>query len=208
MFRTSSMGSILLILLVTLTPAHAFDPTELFSWGKEHTWNLPSDLSDTNTKIEFEVDTSLHLVSGVAPGIRGKVWLEDDSFQSIKAEIKIPVQQMSTGNESRDRKMHKVMKAARFPEVIFTVSQVKNLCDPKSLDGGSQCRAELAAQIQIAGIDKALLVPVVVRKAAGNYQVSGTTTLKWRDFGIEDPSTFLAKLKETVSISFSCKLSS
>ena len=187
--------------------ALAFDPSKLWSFGENGPWNILLELSDANVNLYYEVDTSLHLVSGVAHGIHGKVWLENKDPLSVRALIQFPVAQMSSGNDSRDRKMYKVMRASQYPEVSLIVEKATDLCLPESLHEGQSCPALLSAAIQIAAISKKIDLPIVVKKIGQDYLVSGTTNIKWRDYQIEDPSTFLAKLKEDVKISFSCKLS-
>ena len=95
-----------------------------FFKAKPGPWNLPVSISDDNTTINFQLDTSLHLVKGLASGVSGKIWLEnEDQPNSIRAEIRIPVAGFQTGNSNRDEKIKKVMSFLKFPDVIFTVTE-------------------------------------------------------------------------------------
>jgi hypothetical protein len=69
-------------------------------------WNLPQDLRDENTKVEFLVDSTWHVVNGSTAGIRGRAWLQTPSdYRSIRAELRFPVGGFNTGNERRDRRL-------------------------------------------------------------------------------------------------------
>jgi len=83
-------------------------------------WNLPQQLSDTNTTVTFEVDSTWHLVEGKTAGIHGRVWLENQAdTNSINIEVSLPVARFDTDRESRDEKLRTVMYAQRYPEVSF-----------------------------------------------------------------------------------------
>ena len=198
-------SSYLLLLVFIPLECSALELTNFFGNKNTH-WNLPIELNDSNTNVKFEVDSTLHLISGISKHISGKAWLKDDKKpSSIKAEISFPIKFFNTGNESRDSKMRKVMNAARYPNVKFSIQSTSDICLPSSLEN-KRCEAKLIGNLSIRGISKQISIPILIKKSLKGYDVHGKTSFKWADFGIEDPSTFLAKLYEDVTVSFKCTL--
>lgn len=162
---------------------------------------MPVDLNDSNTKIRFEVETSIFGVHGSAHNISGKIWLSDEkNYASILAEISIPIKDLNTGNESRDKKIREIMHEDKYPNIIFKARQLSRLCNPAELK--APCHAELKGLLSLANTTKELTIPVTIIKKDSNYSIQGNVQFNWMDFGIEDPSTFLSKVDHQVKISF------
>lgn len=173
----------------------------------QNTWNLPRDFNDTNTSIKFEVDSTWHLVKGATKGIHGSAWLQDPSdYASIRAELILPIGSFDTGSSSRDERMREVMHADLYPEVRLVISNTIGVCDPSALNVGASCSATLEGILNINNTRRQLRIPAQVRHDVEGYAVSGKIAFNWADFGIEDPSIFIAKLDPTVSVDFTVNL--
>ena len=173
-------------------------------------WNLPQQLSGSNLKVRFEVDSTWHLVKGEVKNVDGKLWLEDPSnFQSIKGSFRAPISSFDTNSESRDEKMRKVMHEQQHPFVDFVIVSFDGVkCDPKTLSNETPCEAAIEGDLTINAITKNVLLKTFVTKKNDAYEVSATTTIKWNEFEIEDPSILVAKLYEDVNIQIDLLLSS
>lgn len=170
-------------------------------------WNLPAVLNDSNTTIGFEVDSTWHLVEGTTTGIAGRGWLENpNDYTSVHLEVTLPVAAFQTGNGARDERMREVMQAAEYPSVTFKATRIGNQCDPKVLVEGQPCAFLLAGNVTIHGITRELQIPSSVTGSHGDYSVSGETSFRWADFGIEDPSILIATLDPVVKIRFRIQL--
>lgn len=170
-------------------------------------WNLPIEISDSNTTISFNVDSTWHMVKGTTKNIKGQAWLGDKKdFRSIKGEVTLKVADFDTDSRSRDKRMREVMHADDYPDVRFIIKSVDKICDPQSLEIGQSCETILNGKLTIGNTAQELLIPAQTARNLSGYTVSGEAKLRWADYGVEDPSIFIAKLKPDVTITFSVKL--
>lgn len=171
-------------------------------------WNLPSPLSDSNVNIRFEVDSTWHLIKGKTKNVQGKAWLSDPKdFKSINIDISIPVNSFDTNDESRDEEMREIMHSEKFPLVQFQMHSPVDIYNPKEVAASQEplsfpCQGNLS----ISGVTKLVPLIATISKAENDYIISGSTTIKWSDFSIEDPSILIAKLHPDVLINFSLSL--
>lgn len=172
-------------------------------WG----WELPQQLSDTNTTVTFEVDSTWHLIKGVTSQIDGRVWLADSKDPlSIRAQVRFPVVDFATGNDSRDERMREVMDSERAPYVTLDLDSFQPTCAPEVYAAQTPCSVRLDARLSIRGHQKPLALTATLTQASGKSSLVGDTRLSWADFGVEDPSILIARLDPEVAISFSVRL--
>ena len=170
-------------------------------------WNLPSAVSDSNVKVDFEVDTTWHTVHGSTKGISGMVWLADvNDYRSIRAEIHIPVDKFNTSNGSRDRELRKIMDSSIVPEVTFNATGTLSICNPRDLDDGKTCSGLLNGNLKIRYITREIRLPVKLLKDIDGYHISGEIPFSWKAFEVEDPSILVARVSDTVRVKFDCIL--
>lgn len=170
-------------------------------------WNLPQQISDTNTKIKFEVDSTWHMVHGTVSGLGGKVWLANpQDASSIQAEVTIPVAQFDTANSSRDSRLREVMAAEAFSEVKLHLQAAPEICKPQDLNASGACQGILLGTLEIRGMKRELRLPYQMTKVDSHYIVSGKFTFEWGAFGVEDPSILIARVKPEVAVTYEVKL--
>ncbi|MFN8392352.1 MAG: YceI family protein [Bdellovibrionota bacterium] len=164
-------------------------------------WGLPLELSDKNTKIRFEIDSTWHRVRGTTTGITGKIVLADPADPStVRGEVHAPVARFDTDNSSRDKTMREVMAAETYPDVKFALSGIEIGCTPSSLAAGQACSATLRGDLTIRGQTKPWEIPATLSLLGNRYELRGTGRLRWSDFGVEDPSIFVARLSKDVTV--------
>ena len=166
-------------------------------------WPLPATLSDSNTEVRFEVDSTWHLVKGKTSGVSGHISLaKPDDWKSVTGVISIPVDRFDTDNSSRDEKMREVMAQPTFPAVEIHVLGLEGECSPALVP----CSGTMNAQLTIRG--KTLKVPVSYSATHdGTHLVlTGESKFLWSDFDVEDPSIFIAKLSNVVTVKYQVKL--
>lgn len=171
---------------------------------------FPIILNDQNTTVNFEVDSTWHMVHGKTSQIKGELFLEKpEQISSLKGQIVIPVVSFNTDNSSRDKKLLLVMAASQFPDVQLEVINTKNLCEPNQVaqgELGNSCLGEVEAQLQIRDVNQKINFPIKLEKNANGVFVSGHFILNWKDFNVEDPSILIAKVKAEAKVSFELKL--
>ena len=192
--------TLFLILLLALLPRYGIAETKL--------WNLPLELSATDTKVTFEVDTTWHTVHGIIKQPTGKAWLENpEDFRSVKLRVLFPLSSYDTDSESRDSTMRESMDSDKFPESSFVLNDVGNICDPKTMQTGVPCTFEASGNLTIRDITKVVRISSsATRNADLSYSISGETSILWTDFGVKDPSIFIAKVQPLVKIDFKLNL--
>lgn len=164
-------------------------------------WPLPLVLSDKNAHIRFEVDSTWHRVKGTTGNIEGRAWLEQpDDITSLRAEISVPVAQFDTDNSSRDEKLREVMAAAEFPKVSVTISSVEHLCRPDEITDRNPCRFLLDGTIQVRDVRRPIRFVSTLERSGESFILRAHSAIDWRDFKVEDPSIFVARLDHTVQI--------
>ena len=171
------------------------------------TWILPLDVTDDNTRVSFEVDSTWHLIKGKTSGLTGRVWLEDEKDPlSIRAEISFPVAKFDTGSSARDREMRTVMAANEFPSVHVNVLRAARDCPPDKVSADAPCESTMHGTLSIRGTTREVTLPYVIRRNAGGFEVSGLFPFAWAAFGVEDPSILIAKLDPTVTVKFAVQV--
>ncbi len=169
-------------------------------------WNLPLDLSDENTAVTFEVDSTWHLVHGRTSGVAGSIQLnnEQDS-SSITGEVRIPVASFETASSRRDEKLRSVMESTKFSEVVYTISSAEPKCTPTTVLATAICPIEVKGSLSIHGVTLPWNIPATLRLVGDQYEFKGSSSLRWPEFGVEDPSIFVAKLDPKVKIIISVR---
>ena len=174
---------------------------------EESYWNLPSELNTSNTEISFKVDSTWHLVHYLVKEINGRAWLDDPKdYQSVRAEVRLPVKSFDSENGFRDKKMRSVTAAERFPEVIYQLNQLEDLCPPIQIMGGKECQINVRGKLKIRDIEQDFSFPAKVIYQLDRFVIKGNAELDWSTYGVEDPSILVAKVDKKVVISILLKL--
>lgn len=170
-------------------------------------WNLPAQLSDLNTKVRFEVDSTWHLVEGATSHLEGKAWLAtENDYESVNVELELPVIAFDTDNKSRNEKLRKVMESDSFPLVKIRTDKTANLCDPVVLKVGESCNGSLSGTITIRDVTKKVELPVIVTANGESYQIKGNSDIQWAEYGVADPSIFVARVAPVAKVFFEVEL--
>jgi polyisoprenoid-binding protein YceI len=171
------------------------------------TWNLPSALNDSNTKVSFVVDSTWHTVNGTTKHLNGSVVLKDKNDPlSIVVDLKIQVKTFDTDWDSRDEKLQECMASDTYPMASFTSTRLSENCKPTVIDIAGKCSGTLTGILTMRDVSKEVALPVSITKEQNSYLISGTLPVTWADYNIEDPSILIAKLDPIVTISYETKV--
>jgi polyisoprenoid-binding protein YceI len=171
------------------------------------TWNLPSPLNDTNTKVSFVVDSTFHTVNGTTKNLDGMVSLKDKHDPlSIVVDLKIQVKTFDTDWDSRDEKLQECMASDTYPLATFTSRRLSDSCKPVIIDIAGRCSGTLAGTLTMRDVSREIELPVEILKEKDSYLIKGILPVQWADYNIEDPSILIAKLDPTVNISYQTRV--
>lgn len=173
-----------------------------------HSWHLPVELSDTNTKVRFELDSTWHLVHGSVSGIEGRIALgERGRFDELVLSLSLPVAKFDTENSTRDKKMRRVMSAAEYPRVSFTGGTLQHGCTPSRVLTEGECKDSLSGKLTILATTLPVELPTLIKAASeGGYVITGSLPIDWAFFGVEDPSILIASVDPIVTIFYEVRL--
>jgi polyisoprenoid-binding protein YceI len=160
-------------------------------------------------QIAFELDTTWHTVEGSVKEISGHLSLPNfKDPRTIAATLSIPVASLDTDSKSRDEEMRDSMEESRFPAITVRVPEIRPSCEEAALSLAPDCNYATQAIVTIRDVTLPIdLKGTIRRNAVGTIVVDGTTQLDWSKFGVKDPSILIAKVDETVQISFQITLS-
>jgi hypothetical protein len=147
------------------------------------------------SSVHYTVSSSLHTVHGTFALKRGTLRL-DPATGKAAGEIVVDALSGQSGNDSRDKKMHKeVLESARFTDIIFRPDRVEGAVQPQ---GGSS--AQLHGVCVLHGGEHELTTPVRVELTSGQWKGTATFSVPYNDWGLKNPGNFLLKVDHTVSV--------
>ena len=147
------------------------------------------------SSVQYTVSSSLHTVHGTFALKRGTLRF-DPATGRAAGEIVVDAISGQSGNDSRDKKMHKeVLESARFTDIIFRPDRVEGAVQ---LQGGSN--AQLHGVCVLHGSEHELTAPVRVELTSGQWKGTASFSVPYNDWGLKNPGNFLLKVDHTVSI--------
>jgi polyisoprenoid-binding protein YceI len=156
------------------------------------------NLDPAQTKIQWTLEAVLHTVHGTFKLRSGSVTFDPQSG-AASGEIIVDATSGESGNPSRDKKMHKeVLESQRYPEIVFSPNHVMGKLDDQ---GTSNLQVQGVLHIHGANHDLTLSLPCEKNGDAG--KASTSFVVPYQDWGMKNPSTFLLKVENKVSLSIS-----
>lgn len=142
-------------------------------------------------------------------GYSGRVLISPRGIADSGLELQIDTrslvvldEKVSAGDRAKiTRSMHdEVLESARFPEARFRSTGVTGITEGR--DG--EVRFQLAGELTLHGVTRPVVLPVTLRRLAGELRASGRYVLKQTDFGIRPYSTAggAIRVKNEVVIDF------
>jgi polyisoprenoid-binding protein YceI len=172
---------LLLLALTTSAPAQTRDDVLEFA--------------PANTTVHFTLDTSFHTVHGSFDLKRGAVHFSP-STGAISGEIVIDATTGQSGNDGRDRKMHKdVLDSAHYPDIVFRPDRVEGNVAPQG-----PSTIQVHGTFSLHGADHEMTVPVQVEMAPNSWTVTCHFSVPYVKWGLKNPSTFILRANEAVAL--------
>jgi len=168
-------------------------------------WSLPQPISDENTAVTFEVDSTWHTVHGTTSGLMGQVSRTPEG--AVVVDVELPVSKLDTDNESRDEKLRRCMDEPAFPRVKLQAIDSGGRCPEADVAADERCRGELRGSLTIRDVTRAIALPFEGGWEGGRFVLQGMTSFDWSTFGVEDPSILIAKVDEVVKVHYRFALS-
>ena len=152
-------------------------------------------LDPGQTKIEFTLGSTLHTVEGTFKLKSGTIRL-DPSTGKMSGSIIVDATSGQSGNEGRDRKMHReILESGKYPEIVFTPDQVKGTFNPKG-----PSKLEVSGQFSLHGQDHDMTLPIDIQPAGRQLQMAAHITIPYIKWGLKNPSTFILRASDKVEV--------
>jgi polyisoprenoid-binding protein YceI len=152
------------------------------------------------SKVHWTLGTTLHTVHGTFAFKNGTFHLNPASGKA-SGEIVVYATSGDSGNDSRDKKMHKeVLESAQYQDVIFR---------PDHVEGKIASQGTFTVQVHgvfvLHGKEHELTVPVQAEFAGDHWTGTTKFSVPFIDWGLKNPSSFLLKVNHAVEIELELK---
>jgi polyisoprenoid-binding protein YceI len=182
----------LTMLVLSASPRHA--PPQIPS--KE----IVLSVDPAQSKVHWTLGTTLHTVHGTFLFKSGALHL-DPLSGNASGEIAVFATSGESGNDSRDKKMHKdVLESGTFPDVIFR---------PDRMDGKialqGACTVQVHGILVLHGGQHEITVPVQAELNGDHWTGTANFNVPFIDWGLKNPSNFFLKVDHVVNIELELK---
>jgi hypothetical protein len=152
-------------------------------------------VDSAHSSVHWTVDSSLHTVHGTFHVKRGSVTI-DPATGKASGEIVVDATSGESGNDSRDKKMHKeVLESEKYAEIIFRPDRVDGTI---ARQGNSN--VTLHGMFSLHGAEHEFSAPAKVEMNADHFKGSAAISVPYVEWKLKNPSNFLLKVKPVVEV--------
>lgn len=152
-------------------------------------------LDPTQTKVSFTVDSTLHTVHGDFRLKRGSIQF-DNSTGAAAGELVVDSASGESGSDGRDKKMHKdILESTKYSDIIFTPQHLKG-----TVANEGRSTVEVEGILTMHGKSRPVTMPLEVQLQNGTGSAEGSFSIKYQEWGMKNPSTFILRVNDTVKI--------
>src|SRR5882724_5008948 len=152
-------------------------------------------LDPAQTKVNFTVDSTLHTVHGDFRLKRGSIQF-DNATGAAGGELVVDSASGESGSDGRDKKMHKdVLESQKYADIVFTPQRIKG-----TVADQGKSTVEVEGILTMHGKSNPVTMPLEVQLQNGAGSADGSFSVKYREWGMKNPSTFILRVNEKVEI--------
>ena len=145
--------------------------------------------------VHYTVGSSLHGVHGTFALKRGTLRL-DTATGKATGEIVVDAASGQSGNDSRDKKMHKeVLESSRFADIIFRPDRVEGTVQPQGTSN-----VQLHGVCVLHGSEHELTASVRAELSSGQWKGTANFSVPYNAWGLKNPGNFLLRVDHEVNI--------
>ncbi len=201
----------LLAMAVAITPARAA-PSQRY------------EPEAASSHLAVQGTSTMHDWEAVGDVIRGHLILSETDLASLWARgisslekiaptvrVEIPVESLESGKSGLDKKMHETLKARTHPVIAYRLeaAELKPGRNASETDTEEQLAVDTKGVLTVAGESRAVEIPMQIRRLPNSrLEISGQTTLRMTDFGIDPPKLMMGLLRtgDEVRVRWKCVL--
>ena len=191
--RQLVLAAMLLMLGALLSASAAHRPPQASAQTSDN--EIVLSLDPAQSKVHWTLGSTLHTVHGTFALKRG-ILRFDPATGKASGEIVADATSGESGNDSRDKKMHKeILESARYSDVVFRPDRVEGKIAEK---GPSS--VQVHGIFLLHGAEHELTVPVQADLTPDHWKGTGKFNVPYIQWGLKNPSTFLLKADPSVDV--------
>ena len=180
--------------LIALISASAW-PQPLQTSPRGASTGVTFTLEPSESTLRWTLGSTLHTVHGTFALKRGEVSF-DPSSGSASGEIVADAASGASGNESRDKKMHReILESGRYSDIVFRPSRVEG-----KVSAGVTSSVQLQGVFVLHGAQHEMTVPIRMELSGNHWKGSAKFSIPYIQWGLKSPNTFLLKADPVVEI--------
>ena len=153
------------------------------------------NLDPAQTKITFTLGATFHTVEGSFKLKSGTIQFNPATGEA-SGDVVVDATSGESGNDSRDRKMHKsVLESQNYPEIVFVPERIQGQV---SLSGESHI--QIQGLVKLHGSQHEVTLPADVQVSGNQLNATVRFAVPYVQWGLKDPSTFILRVDKTVNI--------
>lgn len=157
-------------------------------------------IDPAQSKVHWTLESTVHTVHGSFAFKKGNLQL-DTSAGKAGGEIIVDATSGNSGNDGRDRKMHKdVLESVKYSEVIFR---------PDHVEGKIALQGVFTVGVHglfvLHGNEHELTVPVQAKFEGDHWTGSAKFNVPFIDWGLKNPGNFFLRVNHSVEIEVELK---
>lgn len=152
-------------------------------------------LEPAQSSVHFTLPASFHTVHGTFQFKSGVIRLNPATGEAGGALV-VDAASGSSGNKGRDRRMHQqILEDQKYPEIVFVPQHFSGTPAP---EGTSQ--VELQGVMTLHGQQHPMTFTLPVQANHGQVSADVNFTVPYTQWGLKNPSTFLLRVSDKVSV--------
>ena len=157
-------------------------------------------IDPAQSRVHWTLGSSLHTVHGTFALKRGSLQV-DPATGKASGEIVVDATSGNSGNDGRDRKMHKeVLESEKFGEIIFRPDSVSG-----KLDRQGDSTLQIHGIFVLHGNEHELTVPARANLSGDHWTGNAKFSVPFIEWGLKNPSTWLLKVDHSVNLDLELK---
>lgn len=157
--------------------------------------SITLNLDPARTQITFTLGATLHTVDGSFKLKSGAIQFNPATGKA-SGDIVVDATSGESGNNSRDRKMHKsVLESQNYPEIVFVPERVQGQV---LLSGESH--VQIQGLVKLHGGQHEITIPADIQVTGAQLTANLHFAVPYVEWGLKDPSTFVLHVEKKVDV--------
>ena len=159
------------------------------------TRELALRVDPSRSQVHWTLGSTLHAVHGTFLLRSGAMRIDTVSGKAA-GEIVIDAPSGESGNDGRDKKMHReIIESDKYKDIAFRPDRVEG-----SLAAQGSVAVQLHGTLLLHGAEHEITVPVQAELAADHWKGTGKFNVPYIAWGLKSPNNFFLKADKTVDV--------